>query len=1766
MSDIKRLRVFLSAPGDVLAARAVVRDVTHKLATDFEQRGINLDIAAWDDPDDLHSLDAHLSPDQARALGRPLPAECDVVVVIVWSRMGTLVREGEAYLSATHYEFESAIRAAHPPRVLVYRWTAPVEQAWEDFATGETAEQRQQQRDDVERFVVGIRSAAIPITPFASMPEFEKLLTAQLPSALADALGPPSEPASATSTTARAAEANAEPPIIFLSAVSDEFRGYREHLKRALEHAAQVPSIIQEYFDAVGQGTLGGLDARVRCCTAVVHLIGDMPGYFPPPNAIRELVQRHPKLPALLGLEADALLDPANAISYTQWEAYLAILHGKHLFLAEAARDARREPVSYRREPKLLASQQVHRERLRKLMDRWHELLFDGPDDIASKLLPALSAQHPRHFSGASIYSLGARQFDAYYLEGRTLDGKNVPAPFGGRQREIEHLDRWLDDPARDPRLLVSAPAGRGKSALLAQWMKALRDAKRVGPDSWLLVFVPISNRFQTNRATTYLELLVRQLAQASGEYVPPPSLDAEQFYRNKANQLMSGLVDAGKRVLLVIDGLDEALGDERLANLLPTSLPPTFKVLVSARWIAEDRGGTGWLTRLGWTSASRPADHDLVVEKLDVGAIEDVLARMGAPIEPVGRDRPLLTRLAALTEGEPLLLRFYAEDLWLKTSARSPITLDVLDNMQPGFGPYFKTWLQDQGGVAADAGMQVDRNTTDATLAILGFAKGALTGKDLLAICHAGFPDIPKSYWRLVAKPHVAPFRRFVIGDGSDDFPYVFSHPKVGEFIRTDECKELADQAATAFYVWGRGHVARLNATDGADRLRPEQASRYALDHYADHLKDVGDTATGEDYMAMVEDGWRRAKEQHDGGPAGFAADVRSAWTACRRDGDIAHLGAQWRCALTLSSIKSIGTNIPGALLVELARHGTLSPQQARHFAEIKGPTAEAVEALARIAVAMDQNRRVATDLAVAAVELARSVHDKKLRVDRLVLAVETLQLSKNGDLKTSTHLPLLAQHQRASILHEALASAKAIDHKEYGCNACEALAKLAQHLDTDQLVDALAAVKKIDSEKHRSRGLEVLAPYLSLAQRADALETARTVLDEQCRSQALAALAQHLDEAQRASMLAEALAAAKAIRKRRDRSRALATVAVHLDAAQRVAVLADALAAAKAIAHEDTRSRRLGELAPHLDPTQRADALAAALRIESELGRSTALAGLGPYLDVAQRADTLVAVLAMRKEQHSSKVLTALAPHLDPTQRADVFSAAMRIKSEFMLAALAPYFNAAQRSDALSMALAYVENLNRSKLLAALAPHLAPDQIDAALTMARSMSAVPRSEALAALAPYLQPIHCADALAAALAIDTEEYRSKALAALSPYLDPVLCTSAVVAAQAIVETRFRAKVLVALAPHLSPSQYVEAMAAAKSIGDVGPRSFALAALAPCLAPTQRAAVVSAALSGARAIGDSEKRSRLLITLAPYLDEAQRDDTLAMTSSIYNEFSRSKLLAALAACLEGAQLADAMAKTLKLRSDRVRVEALAAFIPRLEGASRETLLDHVFALAKTLDSASARILALVAIVPHLDPARRSSAISDSLVTAIAIEDPESSARALMAIAPYLDADQRTEALRAARNLSDLRYRFMALWALAPHLDTVARPPVLSDALDAAKTLGASLPLAALAPLLDPALRGPVLADALSAARAIKSDKTRLEVMAKLVVDASVPEGNVLLLATLEEVSNTARANAFDFVANAVQPTSSHGGSSAMVELHRAINDVCMWYP
>ena len=171
------------------------------------------------------------------------------------------------------------------------------------------------------------------------------------------------------------------------------------------------------------------------------------------------------------------------------------------------------------------------------------------------------------------------------------------PVPFGGREEALQALDRWLDDPDAPPYLLLATPAGRGKSALLVRWLERLRQRAPDLP----VVFVPISLRYNTASQAVFFAALAARLAHLFGEKVPADLNQAPAIWRGMVSEyLMSQHLPNG-RLLVVLDGLDEATDWQAGPDLFPSQPPPGLRIVVSARYLAGESGLEGWLRRLGW-------------------------------------------------------------------------------------------------------------------------------------------------------------------------------------------------------------------------------------------------------------------------------------------------------------------------------------------------------------------------------------------------------------------------------------------------------------------------------------------------------------------------------------------------------------------------------------------------------------------------------------------------------------------------------------------------------------------------------------------------------------------------------------------------------------------------------------------------------------------------------------------------------------------------------------------------------------------------------------------------------------------------------------------------------------------------------------------------------------------------------------------------------------------------------------------------------------
>ena len=122
---MKTLRFFISSPGDVAEERAIAGRVIERLQSEYIGRLV-LEPVFWE-----HEPLVATSTFQHQIVK---PSATDVVVAILWSRLGTRLPEefrradGSRYESGTEFEFEEAMegfRRNGKPHLLVYRKTAP---------------------------------------------------------------------------------------------------------------------------------------------------------------------------------------------------------------------------------------------------------------------------------------------------------------------------------------------------------------------------------------------------------------------------------------------------------------------------------------------------------------------------------------------------------------------------------------------------------------------------------------------------------------------------------------------------------------------------------------------------------------------------------------------------------------------------------------------------------------------------------------------------------------------------------------------------------------------------------------------------------------------------------------------------------------------------------------------------------------------------------------------------------------------------------------------------------------------------------------------------------------------------------------------------------------------------------------------------------------------------------------------------------------------------------------------------------------------------------------------------------------------------------------------------------------------------------------------------------------------------------------------------------------------------------------------------------
>src|SRR3954470_17564755 len=197
----QRIRVFLSSPGDVADERALVRELLkEELPYDPFLRGrVTFDVVSWDDPATPTPMPARLTPEEAVIQFETKPSKCDIVIVVLWPRLGTHLdlakfqkANGEPYLSGTEWEFEDAWNADMRPEVFVYwrKEKAKIElDDPDDPIVAEHLRQRRLVKQFLKSFMNPDGSFQGSVTPYDTSTESKKRLETDLKRLLHDRIG-----------------------------------------------------------------------------------------------------------------------------------------------------------------------------------------------------------------------------------------------------------------------------------------------------------------------------------------------------------------------------------------------------------------------------------------------------------------------------------------------------------------------------------------------------------------------------------------------------------------------------------------------------------------------------------------------------------------------------------------------------------------------------------------------------------------------------------------------------------------------------------------------------------------------------------------------------------------------------------------------------------------------------------------------------------------------------------------------------------------------------------------------------------------------------------------------------------------------------------------------------------------------------------------------------------------------------------------------------------------------------------------------------------------------------------------------------------------------------------------------------------------------------------------------------------------------------------------------------------------------------------------
>jgi hypothetical protein len=217
-------------------------------------------------------------------------------------------------------------------------------------------------------------------------------------------------------------------------------------------------------------------------------------------------------------------------------------------------------------------------------------------EEQARALLAALGATDGEIRKGVRLYRAARAELDqavqaagppGWWLRSGyvRLVGDIAPLQLLGRDDELDELARWCAS-ADEAYVRWQAGPQAGKSALMA-WL-----VLHPPPGTWVVSFFVTARLAAQADSTAFTDSLLDQLAAVTGKQIPPDATAQmrDRLRRQLLEQAAECAVKAGRRLILVVDGLDEDCGSlpgsglPSIAACLPKRPPAGLRVIVARR------------------------------------------------------------------------------------------------------------------------------------------------------------------------------------------------------------------------------------------------------------------------------------------------------------------------------------------------------------------------------------------------------------------------------------------------------------------------------------------------------------------------------------------------------------------------------------------------------------------------------------------------------------------------------------------------------------------------------------------------------------------------------------------------------------------------------------------------------------------------------------------------------------------------------------------------------------------------------------------------------------------------------------------------------------------------------------------------------------------------------------------------------------------------------------------------------------------------------